>query len=211
MSKRISDPENLSFQHIIFYKTAAFTNLVPSPHKEGHAECVSFLEGQVQVGDLLLNPAVVNQAARDFMLGQVEKVFTDLDNQLFLSLPTKKDVKEVLADSNLLAAPGTDGIPSLSLLYSKCWDTMGSALTEVVQTIFFEQHPTLTQRTSLMVFGSKPKKMKSMKPGDKRQICLLNSDYKISTGLEAKRFGKTATHSFSPVQLVAGSDRRIHF
>ena len=78
---------------------------------EGNAECASFLEGQE--GDLLLNPAVVDQAARDFMLGQVEKVFTDQDNQLFLSLPNKKDVKEVLADSNLLAAPGTDGIPSL--------------------------------------------------------------------------------------------------
>ena len=87
---------------------------------------------------------------------------------------------------------------------------MSSAITEVVQTMFSEQHPTLTQRTSLMVFGSKPKKMKSMKPGDKRRISLLNSDYKISTGLEAKRFGKTATHSLSPVQLVAGSDRRIH-
>ena len=207
MSKRISDPENLSFQHIIFYKTAAFTNLVPSPHKEGHAECASFLESQV--GDLLLNHAVVDQAAHDFMLGQVEKVFTDQDNQLFLSLPTKKDVKEVLADSNLLAAPGTDGIPSL--LYSKCWDTMGSALTEVVQTIFSEQQPTLTQRTSLMVFGSKPKKMKSMKPGDKRRISLFNSYHKISTGFEAKRFGKKTCYPFSfSVTFVAGSDRRIH-
>ena len=61
-----------------------------------------------------------------------------------------------------------------------------------------------------MVIGSKPKKMKSMKPGDKRRISLLKSDYKTSTGLEAKRFGKTANHSLSPVQLIAGSDRRIH-
>ena len=30
------------------------------------------------------------------------------------------------------------------------------------------------------------------------------------TGLEAKRFGKTATHNLSQVQLVAGSDSRIH-
>ena len=39
---------------------------------------------------------------------------------------------------------------------------------------------------------------------------MLNSDFKTITGLEAKRFGKTATHTLSPVQLVAGSDRRIH-
>jgi hypothetical protein len=64
--------------------------------------------------------------------------------------------------------------------------------------------------TALMVFGSKPKKPNSIKPGDKRRISLLNSDFKVVTGLEADRFGDTATHSLSPVQLVAGSDRRIH-
>ena len=64
--------------------------------------------------------------------------------------------------------------------------------------------------TAIMVFGSKPKKPNSIKPGDKRRISLLNSDFKVVTGLEGDRFGKTATHSLSPVQLVAGSDRRIH-
>ena len=39
---------------------------------------------------------------------------------------------------------------------------------------------------------------------------MLNSDFKIVTGVEAKRFGLTATHSLSPLQLVAGDDRRIH-
>ena len=33
---------------------------------------------------------------------------------------------------------------------------------------------------------------------------------KVVTGLEADRFGDTATQSLSPVQMVAGSDRRIH-
>ena len=61
-----------------------------------------------------------------------------------------------------------------------------------------------------MVFGSKPKKLNSLKPGDKRRISLLNCDFKIITGLEALRFGLTATHSLSALQLVAGSNRRIH-
>ena len=61
-----------------------------------------------------------------------------------------------------------------------------------------------------MVFGSKPKKLHSIKPEDKRRISLLNSDFKVVTGLEALRFGSSATHSLSPVQLVAGSDRRIY-
>ena len=125
-----------------------------------------------------------------------------------MKTPTMNDVKDVLDDSNLHAAPGTDGIPSL--LYSKCWDTMGPPLTEVVQAVFEDKQPSLTQRTSLMFFGSKPKKPNSIKPGDKRRISLLNIYFKISTGLEAKSFGKTATHSLSSVQLVAGSDRSIH-
>jgi hypothetical protein len=160
------------------------------------------------VGDLLLNPATVHQAAREFLLNEVEEVFSVQDNEKLLSIPSMDNVKEVLADSNLLAAPGTDGIPSL--LYSKCWDIMGSSLTEVVQAIHQGQQPTLSMRTSLMVFGSKPKKPNSIKPGDKRRISLLNSDFKVVTGLDAKRFGDTATHSLSPLQLVAGSDRRIH-
>ena len=61
-----------------------------------------------------------------------------------------------------------------------------------------------------MVFGSKPKKPYSILPGDKRKISLLNSDFKTATGLEAQMLKDTATHTLSPLQLVAGSDRRIH-
>ena len=39
---------------------------------------------------------------------------------------------------------------------------------------------------------------------------LLDSEFKTVTGIEARRFGKTATHTISPIQLVAGDDRRIH-
>ena len=122
--------------------------------------------------------------------------------------PNLDEVKKVLSKSNLYAAPGTDGIPSL--LYSRCWDVMGTPLTEVAQAIHRDGIPTPSMRTSLMVFGSKPKKPNSIKPSDKRRISLLNSDFKIITGIEASRFGDTATHTLSPVQLVAGSDRRIH-
>ena len=99
---------------------------------EGHIQCAAYLE--TQVGDLLLNPSPVDQAARDCLLGEVEKVITDKDNEKLLKTPYEKTVKEVLDASNLLAAPGTDGIPSL--LYSKCWKVMGPALTEVVQAVF---------------------------------------------------------------------------
>jgi hypothetical protein len=61
-----------------------------------------------------------------------------------------------------------------------------------------------------MVFGNKPKKMASIKAEDKRRISLLNSDFKLATGVDAKRFKKTFTHTLSPSQMVAGDDRRIH-
>lgn len=61
-----------------------------------------------------------------------------------------------------------------------------------------------------MVFGSKPKKPSNIKPQDNRRISLLNSDFKVASGLEARRLKKTLTHTLSPLQLVAGDDRRIH-
>ena len=173
---------------------------------EGHSECAEYLEDQV--AQLLLQPHVADQAARQCMLSEVDKVYTEEDNRMLLSTPDQNEVKKVLENANLQAAPGTDGIPSL--LYSKCWDTMGAALTEVVQEIHRGKAPTMSMRTSLMVFGSKPKKPNSLKPGDKRRISLLNSDFKIVTGVEAQRFSTTATRTLSPSQLVAGSDRRIH-
>ena len=112
---------------------------------EGHEQCAAYLESQV--AELLAHPALFDQAARDVLLGEVDKVFTAKDNQKFLSLPTLSDVRKRVSASNLLAAPGTDGIPSL--LYSKCWDVMGSALTEVVQEIHKGGSPTLSMQTAL--------------------------------------------------------------
>ena len=127
---------------------------------------------------------------------------------MITKVPTKEDVKNSVTSSNLHAAPGTDGLTSF--FYHSCWDIIGDSLTEVVQAIHGGQPPTLSQRTSLMVFGCKPKKPKSTKPGDKRKISLLNSDFKITTGITNERLKKVSTHTLSPCQLATGSDRRIH-
>ena len=82
---------------------------------------------------------------------------------------------------------------------------MGDPLTEVVTSVFSGQKPAVSQRTSLMVFGSKPKKAKSIKPGDKRRTSLLNADFKLISGI-----WEDSTRTLSPFQLVAGDDRRIH-
>ena len=173
---------------------------------KGHAECAEFLENMV--ADLPLNPAIQYAEAEELLLQEIDQVFTAADNNMLLAEPTKVEVEETINDSNLNAAPGTDGITSY--LYKECWDVLGDPLTDVVTEIFQGNQPTSSQRTSLMVFGSKPKKATSIKPSDKRRISLCNSDFKTATGLEARRFKKVATHTLSPHQLVAGSDRRIH-
>ena len=167
----------------------------------GHDECSQYLEHLV--GQLLLQPAVLDSQAQQELLREVQPVFTAKDNEMIMKLPDKEDVKKSVSNSNLHAAPGTDGLTSY--FYHHSWDTVGDALTEVVQEIHGGQPPTLSQRTSLMVFGCKPKKPKSTKPGDKRKISLLNSDFKITTGITNDRFKVVSTHTLSPCQLAMGS------
>ena len=113
-------------------------------------------------------------AAQDLLLVEVLPVFTPEDNILLCKATTKKEVEETLSEANILAAPGSDGITSF--LYKECWDLLGDSLTEVVQAVRDEEK----QPTSIMVFGTKPKKAKSLKPSDKRKISLLNADLKLS-------------------------------
>ena len=173
---------------------------------EGHQACASYLEQTVE--ELLLHPADLDLAAQAALLAEVDIVFTLADNEHLLKQPTKQEVLDTLAASNQHAAPGTDGLTSF--FYKQCFDVMGDPLFEVVSSVHSGSKPTLSQRTSKMVFGSKPKKANSIKPGDKRRISLLNCDFKTMSGLDSARFKKTATRTLSPLQYVAGDDRRIH-
>ena len=112
---------------------------------------------------------------------------------------------QTLEEANAQAAPGTDGITSL--LYNVGWDYMGEALTDVVKAKFEGQKLPTTMRTSMMVFGSKPK---SINPKDRRRLSLLNCDFKMCEGLEARRFRKIGNRVLCPNQYVAGKDRNIH-
>ena len=141
---------------------------------EGHAACASFLENSVE--ELLLHPAQLNNAAQQALLDEVEPVFTLEDNQKLLTPPSSDTVYKTLSRANLHAAPGTDGLPSF--LYKECWHTLGDALTDVMGEVHREKALPPSMRTSLMVFGAKPKKLTSIFPRDKRRISHLNSDFK---------------------------------
>ena len=172
----------------------------------GHSVCAKYLEDGV--ANLLLNPHPLDQTAMNILLDEVEPVFSEKDNEMLLARPCEEEIWNVLCHSNLLASPDMDSIPAL--LYKECWAYLKEPLTEMCVAIHAGDAPTLSQRTSLMIFGTKPKKLNSLKPSDKRRISLLNSDMKIITGIESRRFHMTASHSISPMQLVTGTDHRIH-
>ena len=132
---------------------------------QGHTACAKYLEDSV--ADLLLHKAQLDPVAQHILLQEVEPVFTEADNEMLSTLPTEKEVKETLSSSNQHAAPGTDEITAF--LYSKHWDILGNSLTEVIRAVFTGKQPTPSQRTSLMVFGAKPKKSTSLKPKDKER------------------------------------------
>ena len=75
---------------------------------EGHSECSYFLERQVE--DLLLTKHPVDQDARDTLLSEVDSVFSVKDHELLCAPPTNTELKLVLSNSHLLAAPGIEGI-----------------------------------------------------------------------------------------------------
>ena len=156
--------------------------------------CAAFLEQEVK--NLLLTDAGLDPSSQNTLLDELTPCFTEADNAILKSPPTLKSVKENIDASNLHAAPGCDGIPSL--LYKVCWDTIGPGLTDVMKEIFLCKPLPPSQRTSLMVFGTKPKKPNSILPQDKRRISLLNSNFKTASGLGAARLKKMLTHTLSP-------------
>ena len=174
---------------------------------QGHEDCAKYLEKAV--GDLLLFPAKLNETTQANLLREVKPVFTEKDNKMLLEIPTKVEVKVSLESAKTNAAPGTDGITNL--VYKECWDILGDGLVEVSKGIHDGGRPTLSQRTSLMVYGSKANKPpNSTDPKHKRRISLLNSDFKIVSGIYNNRLNKVSTHTLNQNQLSVGSDRRIH-
>ena len=125
---------------------------------------------------------------------------------MFLKLPNKAEVKESLWSARINAALGTDGLTNL--VYRHCWDIFGDSLTDVAQCIHGGEPPTSSQRVSLMIYGAKANKPPTLTdPKHKRRISLLNSDFKIVSGIDNDRFKKVSTHTwFGPTLGLAGEE-----
>ena len=172
---------------------------------EGHDKCSTYLENKVR--ELLGVPAQLDPTAQETLLSLVSKVFTEEDNAMLETHPSKDEVASTLHLSNLKASAGSDGISGL--VYKACWNSLGDSLTDVISSLFSGELPTLSMKTALMNFCSKPKKVDSIKPSDKRRISVLNCDFKTYEGLLARRFRKLGSRTLSPLQYVAGNNRTI--
>ena len=173
---------------------------------EGHDACAEYLYRKVQ--ELLCNPANLDSNAQNSLLSLVSTVFTDRDNQMLEALPTPQELLTVLSSSNLKASAGSDGIGSL--VYKECWDSLGDSLFEVIKALFEGSPLPASMRTAMMHFCSKPKKVNSCNPSDKRRISILKCDFKLYEGLLARRFRSIGSRVLSPLQYVAGKNRTIH-
>ena len=172
-----------------------------------NAECSQHLEKLA--ADILENPASLNHFAQQTLLNEVDVCFTDKDNRMLNEKPTQDEVKASVMSSNANAAPGNDGLSNL--FYRECFNLIGAALTDVVQAVHNGEAPTKSQRTSLMVFSTKPNKAQSLLARDKRRLSMLNSDFKVITGLILNRYSKVLNHTLCPQQLAVGNDRKISF
>ena len=118
------------------------------------------------------NAAVLDGDAQQSLLREVEKVFTEEDNEMLSAEISKEEVRKLLWLANVNSSPGSDGLTYL--VYKECWDILGDPLTSVCNCLHSGEDETKSQRLSLTVFAPKPKKPNSLKPKDKRPISLLN-------------------------------------
>ena len=119
---------------------------------EGHRECMDYLEDNVE--KVFGNAAVLDDNAQQTLLGEVERVFTEEDNEMLSAVISKEELKKLLWQANVNSSPGSDGLTYL--VYKECWDTLGDALTDVCNCLrdkvakpFTDRVCTETKKTKL--------------------------------------------------------------
>ena len=122
----------------------------------GHEQCMEYLESEVF--NLLSNVHIPNPSNENDLLNEIVPSFTPEDNKMLLAPPEESEIKNIISESNLSAAPGLDGISTM--FYNKCWDIIKSPFVKMIKSVHEGKKPTSSQHTSLMTFCHKPKKAK---------------------------------------------------
>lgn len=170
----------------------------------GHENCSNYLTDELEK---LLQPIQMDKKAQEKLLKDVETVFSEQDVKFLSDQTTMEEVKHEVWTGNLTGAPGTDGI--ILLFYKVHWDLIKDLLFRMVKENRENNTLTVSQAMGLIVFGNKPNKKNSILPKDKRRISLLNTDYKICSGIPTTRLNKVSKVGLSEHQYVQGGDRNI--
>lgn len=130
-----------------------------------------------------------NPALDTDIFNLIQPCVTDEENQMLITFPAPKEVKDAMFQINAWAAPGPDGYQAG--FYQQCWDIVGRDIVHLVQQFFASgQFPSHINQTFQVLI---PKQEIATKPGDYRPISLCNITYKIITKLLAIRL-KTILH-----------------
>ena len=178
----------------------------PEKEAKGHQECANFLADEIR--NLWEKEAKLNEKAQEDLLKEVATTFTEEDNNLLDAPITNQEIKDSLNSCNMKAAPGTDSITYQT--YKTCWHILGEDLGDVLREVVQSKKPTESMKHSFMFFTPKSGKSSPPRPKDLRKISLLNSDFKILSGVYANRLKKMEEHTLSNIQYSVKPRKVTH-
>jgi hypothetical protein len=140
------------------------------------------------------------------MLNLFDKVISDEENLVLCSIPSEKEIYEVLISIGATKAPGPDGFTAL--FYQRCWSIVKEVVLNCVWDFFKKNHLLKEQNHTFIALI--PKRLSPFSVNHFRPISLCNIIYKIISKLLANRFKILLHHFISPNQSAFVPSRTIH-
>ena len=172
----------------------------------GHEECAKLLNEEAKT--LLDTAPTLQPNAQEELLDNLTEVFTKEDNEMLEKEITDDEVKESLLKANRSSAPGSDGLSFL--LYIQCWESLGPHLCEVLREVVKKGDLCESMKHTFLVFSPKVGKESSTKVKDLRKLSLLQTDFKVLSGVLVNRLKKTERHTLSEHQYSTGGKKITH-
>jgi hypothetical protein len=121
---------------------------------------------------------------------------SEVENSTLCKIPTPQEIKEVIFGMSNLKAPGPDGLPAL--FYKRYWNTVGSTVTNAVQSFFSSGRLLKEVNDSFIILIPKVKNPSTV--NQFRPISLCNTVYKTISKLLVNRLRPFLDKLISPSQ-----------
>jgi exonuclease III len=141
----------------------------------------------------------------DELLELFPPAISDEENLSLISIPTEKEVFEVLSSLGSSKAPGPDGFTAL--FYKKYWSVVKKEVLECVLDFFLNKNLASEQNHTFITLI--PKQSGAHSVNHFRPISLCNISYKIISKLLANRFKLLLPKIISPLQSAFVPNRSI--